>query len=95
VKRSLTPTPEDDEQYEDRRRNYEAECQTRRMHMAEDLIWCTSIQRQEYNQNQRRRQLEVREAHLRVRDHRCGHREAEIRAVRMRGTDMGSESGSK
>jgi hypothetical protein len=38
VKRSPTPTPEDDEQYENREINYEAECQARRRHMGEDLI---------------------------------------------------------
>jgi hypothetical protein len=43
------------------------------------------MQRQEYNLNQRRRQLDVREAPLRVRECRCDHREAEIRAARMRG----------
>jgi hypothetical protein len=53
------------------------------------------MQRQEYNLNQRRKQLDVREAHLRVRERRCDHREAEIHATRMRGMDMGSESGSE
>jgi hypothetical protein len=93
VKRSPAPTPEGDEQYEDRRRNYEAERQACRRHRGKDLIWCTSMQRQEYNLNQCRRQLEVREAHLSVRECRCDRREAEIHATRMRGTDMGSESG--
>jgi hypothetical protein len=58
------------------------------------LIWHTNIQRQEYNINQHIRQLDVREAHLRVRERRCDHREAEIHATRMRGRDVGSESGS-
>jgi hypothetical protein len=93
VKRSPTPTLEDDQQYEDRRRNYELERQTCRMHMGEDHIWRTSMQRQEYNQNQRRRQLDVREAHLRVHEHRCDRREAEIRAARIRDTNIESESG--
>jgi hypothetical protein len=53
------------------------------------------MQRQEYNLNQRRRQLDVCEAHLCVRERRYDHREAEIHAARMRGTDMGSESGSE
>jgi hypothetical protein len=53
------------------------------------------MQRQGYNLNQRRRQLDVREAHLRVRERRCDHRETEIRATRMRGIDMESESGSE
>jgi hypothetical protein len=38
VKRSPTSTPEDDDQYEDRRRNYEAERNARRRHRGEDLI---------------------------------------------------------
>jgi hypothetical protein len=53
------------------------------------------MQRQEYNLNQRRRQLDICEAHLRVREHRYDRREAEIRAARMRGTDMESEGGSE
>jgi hypothetical protein len=53
------------------------------------------MQRQEYNLNQRRRQLDVREAHLRVRERRCDCCEAEIHAARMRGMGMGSESGSE
>jgi hypothetical protein len=61
----------------------------------EDLIWRTSMQREEYNLNQRRRQLDIREAHLRVRECRCDRREAEIRTTRMRGMDMGSESESE
>jgi hypothetical protein len=59
------------------------------------LIWRTNMQRQEYNLNQRTRQLDVRKAHLCVHEHRCDHREAEIRAARMRGRDIGSESGSE
>jgi hypothetical protein len=59
------------------------------------LIWRTSMQRQEYNLNQRRRQLDVREVHLHVRERRCDQREAEIHVARMRGMDMGSESGSE
>jgi hypothetical protein len=94
VKWSPTLTPENDE-YEDREMNYEAECQARQRHRGEDLIWRTSMQRQEYNLNQRRRQLDVREAHLHVRERRCDRCEAEIRAARMRGMDMGSESGSE
>jgi hypothetical protein len=52
VKLSPTPKPEDDEQYEDRRRNYEAERHARQRHMCEDLIWRTHMQREEYNLNQ-------------------------------------------
>jgi hypothetical protein len=86
VKRSPTPTPEI---------NYEAECQTYRRHMGEDLIWRTRMQRQEYNLNQRARQLVVREAHLCVHEHRCDCREAKNHATKMRGTDTGNESGSE
>jgi hypothetical protein len=64
-------------------------------HRGEDLISRTSMQRQEYNLNQRRRQLDILEAHLRVREHRCDHREAEIRTARMMGMDMRSESESE
>jgi hypothetical protein len=95
VKGNPTPTPEDDEQYENREINYKAECQAHRRHMGKDLIWRTRMQRQEYNLNQCTRQLDVHEAHLCVCKRRCDHREAEIRAARMRGTDMGSESGSE
>jgi hypothetical protein len=78
-----------------REMNYEAERQTRQRHRGEDLIWHTSMQRQEYNLNQRRRQLDVREAYLHVHEHRCDRREAEIHVARMRGMDMESESGSE
>jgi hypothetical protein len=74
---------------------YEAERQARQRHRGENLIWHTNMQRQEYNLNQHTRQLDVREAHLRVRERRCDHREAEIHATRMRGRDVGSESGSE
>jgi hypothetical protein len=95
VKRSPTPTLEDNEEYNNREFNYEAKRRAHQRHRGEDLIWCTSMQRQEYNLNQHRRQLDVREAQLRVRECRCDCREAEIRAAIMRGTDMGSESGSE
>jgi hypothetical protein len=93
VKRSPTPTPENDKECENREINYEAKCQARQGHRGEDLIWCTSMQRQEYNINQRRKQLDVREAHPCVRERRCDLREAEIHVAGMKGTDMGSESG--
>jgi hypothetical protein len=53
------------------------------------------MQRQEYNLNQHTRQLDVREVHLHVRERRCDRREVEIHAARLRGTDMGSKSGSE
>jgi hypothetical protein len=34
VKRSPTPTPENDEEYEDREMNYEDKCRTRQRHRA-------------------------------------------------------------
>jgi hypothetical protein len=95
VRRSPTPTPENDEEYEDREMNYEAKHQAHHRHMGEYLIWRTSMQRQEYNLNQRRRQLDIREAHLRVRERRCDHRETEIRAARIWGMDMGNKSESE
>jgi hypothetical protein len=53
------------------------------------------MQRQEYNLNQHRRQLDICEAHLRVCEYRFDHHEAEIHAARMMGMDMGSESESE
>jgi hypothetical protein len=70
VKRSPTPTPENNEKYEDREMNYEDERQTRQRHRGEDLIWRTSMQRQKYKLNQSRRQLDIREAHLRIHERR-------------------------
>jgi hypothetical protein len=51
----LSPTliPEDDEEYEDIRRNYEADQNARWRCKGEDVIWHTSLERQEYNLNQR------------------------------------------
>jgi hypothetical protein len=83
VKRSPTPTPEDDEQYENKRCNYTAERNARQRHRGEDLIWRTRMQREEYNLNQRTQQHDVREAHLYIREHRCDCREAEIHATSM------------
>jgi hypothetical protein len=55
VKRSPTPTLENEEEYENREINYEAKRQAHQRHRGEDLIWRTSMQRQEYNLNQHRR----------------------------------------
>jgi hypothetical protein len=63
--------------------------------MGEDLIWRTHMQREEYNLNQCTLQLDVCEAHLHIRERRCDRHEAEIRATRMRGADMESESGAE
>jgi hypothetical protein len=95
MKLSLTPEPEDNEQYKDRHCNYEAERHARQRHMSDDLIWCTRMQREEYNLNQRALQLDIREAHLRRRECSCDHRETKIRVARMRGMDTGTESGSE
>jgi hypothetical protein len=46
VKRSPTPTLEDNEQYEDIRRNYKAERNAHRSHKGEDLILRTRMQRE-------------------------------------------------
>jgi hypothetical protein len=75
--------------------NYEAERQTCQRHWAENLIWHTNMQRQEYNLNRRTRQLDICEAHLHVRECRCDRREPQIHAARLRGRDIGSESGSE
>jgi hypothetical protein len=65
---SPTPTLEDDEQYEDRRRNYKANQNARRRRKGEDLIWRTRLERQEYNLNQRARAHDIYEAHLHRRE---------------------------
>jgi hypothetical protein len=53
------------------------------------------MQMEEYNINQHTQQLDVREAHLCIREYRYDHSEAEIRAAKMRGMDMRSERGSE
>jgi hypothetical protein len=95
VRLSSTPTPEDDEHYDDICHNYEAECHAHRRHMGEDLIWHTHMQREDYNLNHCARQLGVREAYLHRRERRCDRHEADIHAARMSGTDTGRESGSE
>jgi hypothetical protein len=63
--------------------------------MSKDSIWRTHLKRQEYNINQHAQELEIREAHLRRREHRCDHCEAEVHAVRLSRTGRDSESGSE
>jgi hypothetical protein len=92
---SPTPTPEDDEQYEDTRRNYEADQNACRRRKGEDLIWRTCLERLQHNVNMHARELDIREAHLCRRERRCDHREAEVCATRLSGTDRGSRSGSE
>jgi hypothetical protein len=43
MKSSPTPTPEDDEQYENRETNYEAKHQARQRYSGKDLIWRTRM----------------------------------------------------
>jgi hypothetical protein len=90
-----TPTPEDNKEYENRHRNNEADQNARRRHRGEDLIWCTRLQRQECNLNQRARQLDFHKAHLRRRKRKCDRREAEVRVARLSGNGRGSRSGSE
>jgi hypothetical protein len=68
VKLSPTPTPEDNEEHEDRCRNYEADQKARRRRRGEDVIWRTHLQRQEYNLNQHTRALDICEAHIHRRE---------------------------
>jgi hypothetical protein len=58
-------------------------------HCEEDLIWQNRLQNEEWNLNQRARQLDVCEAHLRRHEHRCDRREADLHAVRLRGRGRG------
>jgi hypothetical protein len=53
------------------------------------------MQRQEYNLNHRTWQLDVYEAHLHVREHRCDRHEVEIRVARMGDRNRGSKSESE
>jgi hypothetical protein len=92
---SPTPTPEDDEEYENRCPNYEADQNAHRRNMGEDLIWRTRMQRKEFNLIQHACQLDVREAHLRRLERRCDRREAEVCAARLSGTSRGSGCGSE
>jgi hypothetical protein len=63
------------------RRNYKTDQSACRRHRGEDLIWRTHLQRQEYNLNQRARQLDIHEAHLHRCEHICDHREVEVHAA--------------
>jgi hypothetical protein len=89
---SPTLTPKDDEEYEDKCRNYEAHQNSHQRHIGEDVIWRTHLERQEYNLNQHARALDICEAHLCRRERRCDHRKAELCAAR---TGRGSGSGSE
>jgi hypothetical protein len=76
------------------RRNYEADQNARRRNKGEDLIWCTRLQKQEYNLNQRAQQFDLREAHLRRHESKCDHHEIEVLTARLSGRGRGSRSGS-
>jgi hypothetical protein len=89
---SPTLTPEGNEEYEDRCHNYEADQNAHQRRMGEDVICHTRLERQECNLNQHARALDIREAHLRRRERRCDHREAELHVAR---TGRGSGSGSE
>jgi len=91
IKLSPTPSPELDEEYAARREDENMDRNARRRRWEEDLIWRNRLQMQEWNLNQRGRELDVREAHLRRRERRCDRREADIRAARMRGRGRGSQ----
>jgi hypothetical protein len=83
------------EPYEDMCHNYEADqnsCQKRR---GKDLIWCTRLERQEYNLNQRARELDIGEAHVRRHERWCDRHEAEVHVARLSGNGRGSTSGSE
>jgi hypothetical protein len=92
---SPTPTPEDDEEYNNRCLNYEADQNARRSHRGKILICYSCLQRQEFNLNQHARQLGICEAHLRRCEDRWDHREAEVHATRLSRTSRGSGSGSE
>jgi hypothetical protein len=92
---SPTPTPKDDEQYENMRRNYEADQNAHRRRRGKDLIWRTHLKRHEYNFNQHARALDIHEAHLCRCERRCDGCEAEVHAARVSGTGRGSGSGSE
>jgi hypothetical protein len=90
---SPTPTLEDGEEYEGRHHKYEADQNAHHRRRGEDVIWCTRLQRQEYNLNQRTRALDISEAHLCRCECRCDHREAEVHAARVSGTGRAVEVG--
>jgi hypothetical protein len=93
----LSPTlsSELDEEYQIRRDDEEVEHNARQRNRGEYLIWCTHLEMKMYNLNQRARQLNVHEAHLHRCEHRCDHRETEVRAARLGGMDTGRGRGSQ
>ena len=91
IKLSPTLSPELDKDYAARREDENMDRNAHHRRWEEDLIWWNRLQMQEWNLNQRERQLDVRETHLRRRERRCNRREADIRAARMRGRGRGSQ----
>jgi hypothetical protein len=89
IKLSPTPSPELDEEYEARRDDENMDRTARMKHCEEDLIWRNRLQNEEWNLNQRARQLDVHEVHLRRWERRCDRCEADIRAGRLRGRGRG------
>jgi hypothetical protein len=89
----LSPTlsHELDEEYEARRDDENMDCGARMRHCEEDLIWQNRLQNQEWNLNQRARQLDVREAYLCRCERRCDRRDANLRAARLWGRGRGSQ----
>jgi hypothetical protein len=79
-----------DEEYEAKRDDENMDRVACMRHCEEDLIWRNRLQNQEWNLNQRERQLDVCEAHLRRREHICDRRDADLRAARLRGRRRGS-----
>jgi hypothetical protein len=89
IKLSPTPSPELDEEYEVRRDNENIDRTACMRHCEEDLIWRNHLQNEEWNLNQRARQLDIREAHLCRREHICDRREADLRSARLWGRGRG------
>jgi hypothetical protein len=79
-----------DEEYEAKRDDENMDRAVCMMHCEEDLIWRNRLQNQEWNLNQRERQLDVCETHLHRREHICDRRDADLRAARLWGRRRGS-----
>jgi hypothetical protein len=77
--------PELDEEYEARCDDENMDRAARMRHCEEDSIWQNHLQNQEWNLDQRARQLDVCEAHLRRQECRCDRRDASLRAARLQG----------
>jgi hypothetical protein len=89
IKLSPTPSPELDEEYEARRDDENMDRTARMRHCEEDLIWQNHLQNEEWNLNERARQVDVREAHIRRRERIYDKRETDLRAARLQGRGRG------